>query len=171
MISHLFTSSLIIAVVMCAAAANGAQVVKYSTHVATVTLKQSFSRQVLQSMSVRKKLGGGYTFDSCRWHTDCKGKRACVGGSLEGPCGSQGRKRNSCLCLGQATQLCTKCTDCLNYPKETCTRDPVMKNEYGLCASSSTVVEGILKEKGCWKHNQQRKQKEAREIAKVFAGL
>lgn len=148
--SYLVLSALMIAVATCHGAVHSpAHTVGHSSHVATVELKQRLSKQLLQSMSIRKKFDDGFTFDVCRKLADCRGNRLCVHGDLTTSC-SPSDRLGTCICIGEVTQLCDKCKECEHYPHETCLGDPDDGEfESGLCGSSFTAFEGILEEIGC----------------------
>lgn len=111
-------------------------------------------------LSTRKQANGtkppsgtiprGYTFDPCRYHSNCVGDRLCVGANLDRSCSG----RAECFCLGESIQLCERhCKECENYPNETCgyLREDLETNTkpMGICVSKFTIFEGLLVEIGC----------------------
>lgn len=88
----------------------------------------------------------GYTFDVCSYHRDCVAPRLCIKGDFTASCSGAA----NCICLAKATQLCTSCKECVDFPNETCTKYPEDDESVtGVCASTYTIYEGILVEKGC----------------------
>lgn len=93
----------------------------------------------------------GYTLDPCHSNKDCKEDRECLNEHLTTSCTG-----NVCVCFPRAIQFCDmKCTDCSNYPNETCgylPEDLPLNEErrpIGMCVSKSLVYNKLVVEVGC----------------------
>lgn len=89
----------------------------------------------------------GYTFDPCRYHEHCIEPRLCVTGDLSGPCnGIEG-----CFCLREEISICKTCSECSEYPSETCavSKDSDSELDEGICLSSYTIWARLTIEFGC----------------------
>lgn len=86
----------------------------------------------------------GYTLDPCVSHKDCIGDRVCVRPDLVTTCGVS----TTCLCMSQEIQLCDSCTECIQYPEESCIISKSGGSK-GICISVYTVFEGITSETDC----------------------
>lgn len=76
----------------------------------------------------------GYTFDSCFEDSDCITPRTCMASSLRQPCNTS----SDCVCVGSTTTYCKSCSDCTDYPKESCVQ-LVASLGLGVCVSSSVL--------------------------------
>lgn len=97
-----------------------------------------------------KPTARGLTFDPCKFHSDCIGGRLCVLGDFSKAC--SGSSSNGCFCIGKYTQLCKSCTECDNYPEESCLYnlgDARNTAADGVCGSAFTLTEGITREADC----------------------
>lgn len=112
----------------------------------TTPLQKSAFRAALMKVSTRKRRADGYTFDPCKYHKDCRGRRLCVSKNFRKAC-SGGKQ---CFCFIEFLQICESCDECRRYPRESCLIHPAEEEEtFGFCGSSFTVYEGIFGELGC----------------------
>lgn len=116
----------------------------------TLTTITSARKKAIKKDTLSGTAPLGYTLDPCKQHSDCIGDRLCITGNFASSC--NGRK--TCICIGKSVQLCDKnCTECDNYPKETCGYLPedvkAKKTPTGVCVSTYTVFEGLIVEIAC----------------------
>lgn len=103
------------------------------------------NRWLLRAESSESQTPQGYTFDPCRFHKDCTGKRLCISGNFEYSCSGA----EQCFCFIEYLQICGDCDDCEFRHAETCVKSPDDDDQQGYCASNYTVYEGIFDEVGC----------------------
>lgn len=127
----------------------------------TPRLLSALSRQSASSPTPKPK---GYIFDECYTDDHCLGERRCIRGDQKAYCNGE----EGCYCVMPLTddekkendipanttalkyQLCRKCKECEFYPDETCLLRFADDDDMdGLCASTYTVYEGILRETNC----------------------
>lgn len=94
----------------------------------------------------------GYTLDPCQTQKDCKGNRICLNEYLTKIC--NGGKM--CVCLPRKEEACDiKCSDCSEYPNETCGYLPedlplsLDRRPSGMCVSKYVVYQKLVAEVGC----------------------
>lgn len=98
----------------------------------------------------------GFLFDHCLYHRDCQPSYLCLRADWASSCSGG----TGCICVKKYVQKCDgRCSDCGNYPYETCAYLPedskdknvsLNKGTFdGMCASMGLVEEGVLVERGC----------------------